>query len=339
VITDTSTTSPESVFPWQAEQWRSLWRLRQREKLAHAMLFVGMDGIGKRHFAAAFAQAILCAQPGVSGDACNECHSCRMLAANLHPDLIWIEPEEADKKIAVDQIRDLIKSANETTLKGGYRVVIINPATSMNMNAANALLKTLEEPVANTLLILISNLSMRLPATILSRCQKLVFDRVAPALAYEWVKQKLSNTKVAPELLLQLAQGAPLRALALSENDDLTKRVEFYNGLQALHEGTLDPVALAAKWHADEQLMVLDLLLNFLTDLMRYKMTADVSFIVNADYQNQIMKISSKWPQAGLLAYLGDVQQTRNQVSGAINLNKQLMLEDIFIRWAHYVSG
>ena len=339
MITDTSTTHPSSVFPWQAEQWRSLWQLRQREKLAHAMLFVGMDGIGKRHFAAAFAHAVLCSQPGPGGDSCRECHSCRMLAANSHPDMIWIEPEEADKKIAVDQIRDLIKSANETTLKGGYRVVIINPATAMNMNAANALLKTLEEPVAKTLLILISNLSLRLPATIMSRCQKLVFNRVAPALAHAWVKQKLSDNKIAPELLLQLAQGAPLRALALAENDQLPKRAEFYKGLQALHEGTLDPVTLAAKWHADEQLIVLDLLLSFLTDLMRFKMTLDPTFIVNADYQHQMMKVSAKWPQAALLAYLEEVQQTRNQVSGSINLNKQLMLEDIFIRWAHYVSS
>ncbi|MES2217043.1 MAG: DNA polymerase III subunit delta' [Pseudomonadota bacterium] len=330
---------PSSVFPWQAENWLALWQLRLQERLAHAFLFVGMDGIGKRQFAATFTQALLCAQPTVTGDFCRECHSCRMISARTHPDLLWIEPEASDKKIQVDQIRDLIKKVNETTLQGGYRVIIINPASAMNMNAANALLKTLEEPVAKTLLILINNLSLRLPATIVSRCQKLVFKRVDDELARQWLQQQAPDSKIAPELLLRLAQGAPLKALALIETDLLAKRAELYEGLYALTAGGIDPVALAAQWDDVDQVMVVDLILSWLTDLLRYKMTEDGAWLVNADFKTQLMQVSTALPPASLTAYLDEVQQTRHELGNSINLNKQLMLENLFIRWTHYVPG
>jgi DNA polymerase III subunit delta' len=328
-----------NVLPWQADNWQALWQLHLQEKLAHAFLFVGADGIGKRQFAAAFAQSLLCAQPAPAGDYCRECHSCRMISANTHPDLIWVEPEETDKKIAVDQIRDVIKQVNETTLRGGYRVIIINPAHAMNVNAANALLKTLEEPVAKTLLILINNSSLRLPATIISRCQKLIFKQVAHVDALAWLQQAVPEMKVEPEVLLKLAHGAPLQALALNETDLLIRRGELFEGLFALITGAIDPVAFAAQWTDVEPLIVVDLLLNWLTDLLRYKVTNDAVWLMNADFKTQIMQVSNALPAANLTAYISDVQQTRNELGSSINLNKQLMLEDLFIRWAHYVPS
>jgi DNA polymerase-3 subunit delta' len=327
-----------NVLPWQEENWQVLWQQHTQEKLAHAYLFVGADGIGKRHFAAIFAQSLMCAYPAPAGGFCSDCHSCRMIMASTHPDLIWIEPEEADKKIAVDQIRDIIKKANETTLQGGYRVIIINPASAMNVNAANALLKTLEEPVAKTLLILINNSSLRLPATIISRCQKLIFKPVASASAIEWLHQSLPEMKTTPELLLKLAHGAPLRALALNESDYLIRRGELFEGMFALISGAIDPVAFAAQWSDVEPLLVVDLVLNWLADLLRYKVTNDVVWLMNADFKTQIMQVSTTLPSAKLTDYITQVEQTRNEL-GSLNLNKQLVLENLFISWAHYAAG
>jgi DNA polymerase-3 subunit delta' len=239
----------------------------------------------------------------------------------------------------VDEIRDLIKKVNETTLQGGYRVIIINPAAAMNMNAANALLKTLEEPVAKTLIILINNLSLRLPATIVSRCQKLIFKRVEPELALAWVQQHAPATKFSPLLLLQLAHGAPLQALALIESDLMVKRAELFEGLSALTAGGMDPIALAAKWTDVDPITVVDLLLSWLADLLRYKMINDAVWVVNVDYQMQIVRFSAGLPSENLTAYIDEVQQTRNILSSSINLNKQLMLEELFIRWAHYAAS
>jgi DNA polymerase III subunit delta' len=332
-------TLPPALFPWQAKNWQTLWQMRQQNRLAHGLLFVGMDGIGKRQFAQTFAYAMLCSKVSEAGVACSECSNCHLLNAGTHPDLVWVEPAEVGKKISVDQVRDIIKNVNETSLKGGYRLIIINPASAMNVNAANALLKTLEEPAPNTLLILISNPSLRLPATIISRCQKIIFNSVDHAAALTWLKQQLTEEKVSPDLLLKLAHGAPLRALALVDKDLLSMRAEFYQGFYSLTEGKLDPVELAAKWYDTDHISVVDLLLSWLTDLLRYKMTTDPALLTNTDYKTEIMKISVALLRANLLAYIDEVQKTRAVLLSSINLNKQLVLEDLFIRWAHYVPS
>ena len=337
--TNSPATLPSTLFPWQADNWHTLWQMRQQNRLAHGLLFVGVDGIGKRQFAQTFANSMLCSKPADAGVACGECQNCHLITAGTHPDLVWIEPEEEGKKIGVDQIRGIIKSVNETSLKGGYRLIIINPASAMNVNAANALLKTLEEPAPNTLLILINNPALRLPATIISRCHKIIFNSVDHAAALSWLKQHLSETKISPELLLKLAHGAPLKALTLVEKDLLTKRREFYQGFYSLSEGKIDPITLAAKWYDTDHIYVVDLIISWLTDLLRYKVTADPAVLTNDDYKTEITKVSVAMLRANLLAYIDAVHQVRAVLLSSVNLNKQLLLEDLFIRWADYVPG
>jgi DNA polymerase-3 subunit delta' len=327
---------PTEILPWQSGEWQQLWNSRQSDRLAHALLLVGIDGIGKSQFAYAFASAMLCTAPSVTGVRCSVCHGCCMINAKMHPDFIIVEPEEAGKKIGVDQIRDIIKNVNETTLKGGFRVIIINPATAMNMNAANALLKTLEEPAPNTLLILVSNQSLRLPATIISRCQKINFSRPAHHTALDWLGKQITNDKVDPSLLLKLAGGGPLKALELLEKDLLSLRQTLYQGFHGLSTGG-NPIQLAAKWQDTDHLMVVDLIMSWLTDLLRFKLTQSQNDLVNTDYKNEITKTSVAILYDNLLAYMDHLQQTRTDLVSSINLNKQLLMEDIFIRWAQYV--
>lgn len=328
----------QTIYPWQTRQWNALWESKKINRLAHALLFTGINGLGKKQFALNFAGLMLCSAPTPTGYACGNCHACHLMAGNAHPDLVMIELEESAKSITVDQIRELVRMVNETAMQGGFRVVIIHPATAMNVNAANALLKTLEEPTPNTLIILISDHGMRLPATIRSRCQNIVFNKPAPTDAIAWLNACMQAKTFDVELLLKLADGAPLKALSLMDKDALALRGDLYQGLHLLGEGQLDALALSAKWQDKEQLQVIDLLFSWLMDVLRFQVTGEAGVIVNHDYGAHIAKMSAVLLKKNLLGLLDYLQQTRAIVLSAVNLNKQLLLEDIFIRWANYVS-
>jgi DNA polymerase III subunit delta' len=328
----------QTIFSWQTAVWEQLSQAKQQNILPHALLFVGIDGIGKSHFANLFANLILCKKAD-NAAACGDCHDCHLFRAKSHPDYLWVEPEATGKIINVDQIRALIKRVNETTMQNGFRVIVINPATSMNQNAANALLKTLEEPTPNTLIILICNQGMRLPATVISRCQKVIFHKPAHSDAVNWLREKLSDDKIDPQLLLKLADGAPLKALAWLQEDLFSLRVDLYQGLHALSKGEADPLQLAAKWQDADQTCLVDLLLSWLTDLLRYKLTNDQTTLVNSDYKNEIAKVSVELLKNNLLAYMDHLQQIRQYLAASLNLNKQLLVEDLLIRWTEYVSS
>lgn len=333
-------TIPQKIFPWLSGPWQQLWQSKQQQNLAHALLFMGTYGLGKKELAQYLAKALLCNNANDMGDICGSCAACHLTNANSHPDLMIIEPAESGKAIGVDQIRGVVKFVNETTIKGGYRIIIINPATAMNINAANALLKTLEEPTPNTLIILISEPGMRLPRTILSRCRKILFSKPSSAVAVEWLHTQLppEDYNIEPQLLLKLADGSPLRALALLQKDLLSVREDLYDGLHALSENLEDPIKFAEKWLDADHLCVVDLMLSWLTDLLRYKLTQDPDTLLNTDYKTKIVKVGLTLLHANLMAFIEQLQQTRADLLSSVNLNKQLLLEDLFIRWTDYVS-
>lgn len=141
------------IYPWQQALWS---QLGGRAQHAHAYLLYGPAGIGKRALAEHWAAQLLCQRPAAAG-ACGECKACQLLAAGTHPDYFVLEPEEAEKPIRVDQVRDLVGFVVQTAQLGGRKVVLLEPAEAMNVNAANALLKSLEEPSGDTVLLLISH--------------------------------------------------------------------------------------------------------------------------------------------------------------------------------------
>ncbi|MDP9032838.1 MAG: DNA polymerase III subunit delta', partial [Pseudomonadota bacterium] len=145
------------AYPWQDSLWQ---QLAGRAQHAHAYLLHGPVGIGKRALAERLMASLLCQRPN-GLEACGECKSCMLLKAGSHPDNYLLEPEEADKAIKVDQVRDLVSFVVQTAQMGGRKVVLIEPVESMNINAANALLKSLEEPSGDTVLLLVSHQSSR----------------------------------------------------------------------------------------------------------------------------------------------------------------------------------
>jgi DNA polymerase-3 subunit delta' len=218
-------------FPWHAAALERL--MAQRERLPHALLVQGAAGIGKTRFAQALAAAVLCETPR-NNLACGECASCHWLEQGNHPDYREVIPESAEddegtedeapgkgeKKsvvIKIEQVRALADFMALSTHRAGWRVLVLHPAEALHPNAANALLKTLEEPPPRTLIVLVSDRPARLLATIRSRCRVLALPTPAPAEALAWLR---AEDIPEPQSALAAAGGAPLLAQRLAQPDE-----------------------------------------------------------------------------------------------------------------------
>ncbi len=197
------------VLPWLAPVQLHLGELAQSNQLHHALLFTGPNGVGKHLVAQHLAKQLLCLQPFPDA-ACGYCKSCLLVNAGHHPDLMQLQ---SDSSIGVDAVRELSQFMQGTPQQGGARVVLLPQAHKMTEAAANALLKTLEEPGADSFLLLQTAYEQQLLPTILSRCQRWLIAPVNDLVAQQWLAAE-SNKPVPPYLLAYCA-GAPLRALQL----------------------------------------------------------------------------------------------------------------------------
>jgi DNA polymerase-3 subunit delta' len=236
------------LCPWLAPAFDRLQAARRAQRLGHAWLITGPSGIGKLNLALVAAHQLLrdaAAPPQPLGPA----EALAALAARYAPvdhdaDLHWIHPEEDKNTISVEQIRDLI-DAISLTAHGAAKVVIIEPADAMTPAAANALLKTLEEPSGDAYLFLLSSQPDRLPATIRSRCQRLDIRRPAPATLAPWLG--VTDTTVVADAW-QMAGGAPLRVAALLAGTDSKQNKGLRTHIAAITDDTADPMEVAATW-------------------------------------------------------------------------------------------
>ena len=266
------------ALPWQRALLRDV--LARRARFPHATLLTGPAGIGKFAFAQSLARALLCEAPGADGAACGTCAGCRYVAAGQHPDLRLVEPVEIDDDevkrvewIVVDRIRDLNAWAAITSHRGGAKVALIAPAERMNVAAANALLKTLEEPPPGTHFLLVSHVPGRLPATIASRCQRVAAPRPTQAEGAAWLEAQ--GVRDAAALLAQ-ANFAPLRALALADANHQAERRAWIDAI-AMPQA-LSPTALGARLDAapregrkERLAAVVDWLAGWCADLARVR--------------------------------------------------------------------
>lgn len=233
-------------LPWQAASWQRLQQQRQQDQLPHALLLAGPPGIGKRRLATAFGAGLLC-QQAVDGAACGTCKSCHLLAAGTHPDWQWLAPEEAGKAIKIDQVRGVVDFVTQTSQLGGWRVLVVEPAEAMNRNAANALLKTLEEPPAGVVLLLVSDAPGRLLPTIRSRCQQLLLALPSETESRAWLAPLTADPQQI-ESALREAGGRPLVARALLDGDGLAERQRLADELADLLAGRSSVPVVAERW-------------------------------------------------------------------------------------------
>lgn len=244
--------SPQ-VFPWQAEQW-NFWQ-SQIGRHGHAYLLAGTAGLGLVEFAKTLAQSLLCVAENAP---CKQCKACHQVANDLHPDLILLDILEGKKEVGIDQIRDLTADLMQTSHQGGYKVAILPEVEHLNTSAFNALLKTLEEPPAKTLLVLTTHQIKLLPATIISRCLKI--DFIAPEIAQSqaWLQAQGSFS---PELInrsLQLNWSAPMAALRWLQAENWQQDEAWKQDMAAVSNGSKtisEAVAAWLKWEEPEQVL------------------------------------------------------------------------------------
>ncbi|MFZ5447525.1 MAG: DNA polymerase III subunit delta' [Thermodesulfobacteriota bacterium] len=210
-------------------------------RLSHAYLFLGPAGVGKATTAKALAAALNCAAPAADGDACGACPSCRRLAAGTHPDFLVITPEESKAQINIDQIRELRRLTGYPPLGGGWRVVLIKPAEALSAisdAAANALLKTLEEPPDRHLLVLTARGEADLLPTIVSRCHKLAFGPLPSALIIRELESRRGLPSTQAALVAALSGGSLGRALTLDPEELIKQRDQVLKDLGQLRQGS-----------------------------------------------------------------------------------------------------
>jgi DNA polymerase-3 subunit delta' len=220
------------IYPWLAGHWSFFSQRFDNNRLAHAIMIEGPAGSGKKSLARAMCAKLLCIES--SPEACGNCRSCNLLPGGAHPDYFEIQPEEEGKVIKVDQIRALIGRLDLTTSIARRKVAYIHPADAMNISSANALLKSLEEPAGETILILVSDNPGRLPVTIRSRCQSITINQPDNEVLLDWLQQQSSAPEDRLVAALQAAGHSPLKALQYLDSPDLEAFAQVREGLRTL---------------------------------------------------------------------------------------------------------
>jgi DNA polymerase-3 subunit delta' len=233
------------TLPWLDPFVERLRDSLAAKRLPHSSLLLSTPGLGAELFANWMAALALC--ESTAARPCGVCASCVLLRAGSHPDYHAVRLEEDAKQIKVDQVRDLIGALSLKSYRGGYKVGVIEGAEALNVNGANAFLKTLEEPSDDTMLILVARPTHRLPATIASRCLRIVLKPPAEAAAIAWLEahgRPDQNWAAA----LALAGAGPLLAMELQDAGIAALEMDMQENLQALAAGAVDVTLLAEQW-------------------------------------------------------------------------------------------
>jgi DNA polymerase-3 subunit delta' len=295
-------------------------------KTAHAYLFEGIDGCGRRTAATALIQALFC----TDGAGCGSCPSCRKMITGNHPDLHLLEPDGAFIKI--DQIRELQKELSLRPYEASRKACIIEAAEKMNGSAANAMLKTLEEPPGNAVIVLLTTDASAVLSTIRSRCQLL---RFAP-LPHDTVRSYLIERGIPPdtaETAAGIARGSIGKAMEISGQETIASRQGQIAEISAV---TLSDIAqlfaLSERLSADKSdtAATLDTLISFLRDVLI--LLNGGTDIVNRDLQPLIEQEASRWSPASVMRRIASVMDTRQALQ--YNANPRLALDQLFIRLA-----
>ncbi|MHB8346186.1 MAG: DNA polymerase III subunit delta' [Acidiferrobacterales bacterium] len=319
------------LYPWTLPQAQRI--TQDIGRLPHALLLSGPRGLGKTACAAHLAQVLSCEQPDYAAQSsCGNCQNCRLLAAGTHPDVQWVEPAEEGKVITIDQIRALAQFLYLRPHIGRLKIVIISPAEAMNTNAANSLLKLLEEPPPDSLLFLASSDPVRLPATVRSRCQRLAFSTPARREALAWLGAIEGFPGDQAELLLELAGGVPLRALALHQDGFLGVRSKLLEDMEALVAGKQEPVSCAGRWKAHGARRSLEWLEGGIMDLIRIGMAPGHETLANRDSGERLHVLKKQLNLKQLFRFLDAVSESRRLLDGPAD--QLLLLEDVLIRWS-----
>lgn len=304
-----------------------LLRAIERRRIAHAYLFSGPDGVGKKLMAVAFARALLCQ----TGEGCGHCAACRKVDHDNHPDIHSLNSHGA--AIKIEQIRDLQKKLSLRPLEGERKICLIDGAEQFTTGAANALLKTLEEPQSGTLIILLTSQPEKLLPTIRSRCQNLPFLRLPKQLLATILAQQLELNETEATVLAALSEGSFKKALGPNRELYLEKRRKLIQSLSALSSGSIIPTfTFADELETEKELLydILDIFQAFYRDLLLLKHNSPVDELVNIDLLDILNPQVESTTITGLLDKLKALETARYHLQR--NVNRRLALEVMLMR-------
>jgi DNA polymerase-3 subunit delta' len=258
-----------------------------------------------------------------------------LISVGTHPDSYLVEPEEADKAIRVDQVRALVEFVVQTSQLGRRKVVLLEPAEAMNLNSANALLKSLEEPSGDTVILLVTHQMSRLLPTIKSRCVQQACPAPDVATAVTWLAKQLPDcTGEQCSELIALAGGSPLRAVALYKEGGLTQREAIVDGIKKLLKQQASPSQLAESWNAIPLILLFDWCCDWMQAVLRYQMTKDEAELGANDMAKVVQYLGEKASTNAVLNFQEWLLEHRQKVLAKANLNRVLLLEALLVQWA-----
>jgi len=300
-------------------------------RVAHAYLFSGPEGIGKRTLALAFARALNC-QEG-SGDACGVCPDCRTMEAGVHPNLseVWPTDTKGNRTvegiIRIGRIRELQDSLRYRAERG-KKVAVVESAERLNAAAANAFLKTLEEPPADSVIILVTSRATELLPTILSRCQRMNFRPLSDGLVTGFLEKERGLSTADARAMARISSGSISRAVKFSEAGIFEKRRETVERVLALdRRDTFEILRLAEELSRSEDLLeVLDFLKTWVRDMALYGEGAD-GLMVNGDLAGLLKRGGGAANPRDLTDSFSMIEKARHEIMPPNYANKQLAVE------------
>lgn len=315
--------SMNTLYPWLAPIWLPWQAGLAAEKVSAATLIQAPEGVGAESLVEHMARTLMCTSS--NSEPCGFCHSCGLMQAGNHPDFHVVKPEKVGKSITVEQIRHINRVAQESSQLSGYRLIVVEPADAMNESAANALLKTLEEPAPDCLFILVTSRINHLLPTIVSRCQRLVVPAPSTSLVMEWLKDQNID---APAYALHLCADSPLKTRAFM----LEGGVDKYREIEA-------QLIAAVNGDVSAQLKCISLIDANLTIHLYWIwcVLADaqkIQFGVQQDYFTPVSSsLASRFTYQKLYAQTAALEALIEQLSQFTGLNTELLLLQWFYQF------
>jgi DNA polymerase-3 subunit delta' len=303
-------------LPWLTAHRQHLAELVRTDRCPHALLIQGRAGSGRRQLALWLTQELLGSDPTRVVD--NGAGSAGEVG---HPDFRTLEILPDKKSVGVDQVRELIQFLSLTSHGSGARVAVVYPADSLTRNAANSLLKTLEEPPGHTVIVLISESLGKLPATVISRCQQIRIAPAADEATVDWLRDQSDGADLSR--LLDFAGGAPLAALGLHERDFAALATSFAADLQGLERRQLSPIVVARRWKAEPELA-----LQWLYWQLARRARALLDGSAGTDGGSEALNQAAL--QSGF-RQMGQIRDLRRLINGGINA--ELSLAELLMDW------
>lgn len=321
-------------YPWLRPHFEQLIGSYQSGRGHHALLIQALPGMGDDALIYAITRFLMCQQPE-GHKSCGKCRGCQLMQAGTHPDYYLLEPEKGKSTLGIDAVRDVSEKLYEHARLGGAKVVWLNDAAQLTEAAANALLKTLEEPPEKTWFFLSCREPGRLLATLRSRCRLHHLAVPQERWALTWLEREVTTSQDAALTALRLCSGAPAAALALLQADVWSQRETLCRAVEsALDSG--DWLGLLPALNSEGAPERLHWLAALLLDAL--KIQQGTTLLTNLDVWPLVNTLANRLSGTSLRAILHDVCSGREQLLTVTGLNRELLLTDRLLRIEHYLQ-